>query len=112
MGLYISQKTTQYLNMYLVIEKPEPTEAGISIVGFDHIRARSPELYNLLVGNAASNIDPVDKCCMLFENHNTIDRYYTLEFQLDEIGCTPRLVPGDLLILRGDIPHRTQFPIR
>mmetsp|Transcript_47091 Transcript_47091/g.136109 ORF Transcript_47091/g.136109 Transcript_47091/m.136109 type:complete len:415 (+) Transcript_47091:64-1308(+) len=108
---YISQSTSQYLNMYLVLEKPEPLEAGLTVAALDRIRERSTELYDLIVENAASSWAPLGRF-MLLRNHRTYDKFYLQQFPLDDIGCTPRLVPGNLLILRGDLPHRTQYPIR
>mmetsp|Transcript_164082 Transcript_164082/g.398772 ORF Transcript_164082/g.398772 Transcript_164082/m.398772 type:complete len:415 (+) Transcript_164082:63-1307(+) len=108
---YISQSTSQYLNMYLVLEKPEPLEAGLTVAAFDRIRARSAELYDLLFNNAATSWEPSGRS-MLIRNHKYYDKFYMQQFPLEDIACTPRLVPGDLLILRGDTPHRTQYPIR
>merc|ERR1712203_1270970 len=40
------------------------------------------------------------------------DKFFVQNFAMEDLMCTPRLVQGDLLVLRGDTPHRTQYPIR
>merc|ERR1712241_1324007 len=107
-----------YLNMYLVLDKPDPNEAGLSVVSMDALHARSPRVHDLILGNSASvweeeGFAPSQRAHQqILRTHAVHDRFVIQDFKLEDVSCTPRLMRGDLLILRGDVPHRTQSPLR
>lgn len=120
-AFYLAQQTYNYLNMYLVVDKSDPHEAGISIVSMEALRARSPKTYEAILGGSASYWEdhPVGSSPwrlgpeqQVLRSHMAYDKFWIQDFALEALGCTPRLAPGDLLILRGDTPHRTQTPSR
>lgn len=95
------------VNFYIVVAKEYPDEAGLQVVPFDHLRSQSPDLWKLVEGNGATvfhDLGPNEMLATL----DTHDDDYVLDFHLDNLSCTPMLRGGDLLLLRGDMIHRTQ----
>lgn len=104
---WLFQEVYHYLNFYIVLAKEHPKKAGLSVVPFDTLRERSPQLYEHVVNKGASEYSYLGKRRMQYLDKSD-DRQYTLPFTLDALECTPDLSPGDVLILRGDAIHRTQ----
>lgn len=101
------QDLYNYLNFYIMLEKPDPLDAGIKVVPWDWLQKRSPEMFDLTVRQgAASYFDAGDgKSTALID---TYDRRYHLDFHFDNVSCTPALRPGDAIVVRGDTIHGTQ----
>jgi len=106
---YMFQNHFNSLNFYMPIVKPNPTQSNLSIVPFDKLYEISPELSERVVDGGAKELIPDEK------NNQTFlrDDYYggdaiPFNFNINDIGITPYLEAGDLLLLRGDILHHTQ----
>jgi len=111
------QTVHNVLAFYVMLDKPMPKEAGLQVVPFDVLRARSPELHRVL---ERPDYSATGGGCNFREEasphggRRTIvtdlftDRQLSLNFSLDSLACTPELRPGDLLIYHGPAIHRTQ----
>ncbi|MGU3778863.1 hypothetical protein [Burkholderia metallica] len=91
-----------YLNAWMVIEKGDPAHSNLTIVPFDALRAKSQILHDFCVGNGATVISGD-----LLQNDN-LGTWYKLDFDINDIAITPHMEVGDLLLIRGDILHKTQ----
>jgi len=101
-----------YLDFYIMLDKPDPNAAGVMVVPFDRLESRARGLYDVArkakdrtVG-AASFIDLGDNRTLFAESYD--DSQLILNFNMDDVACSPTLHAGDLLLFRGDTIHRTQ----
>lgn len=104
---YVYQQSREHLNFYIPITKPDPTLSGMSLIPMD-------TLVSYLVGPQVDRI--VNYGATRFECHSTythvIDeangKGFNIPVNLNTIAVTPTLGEGDLLLLRGDVIHKTQ----
>lgn len=104
---YVYQQSKEHLNFYIPITKPDPLLSGMSLIPMDKI-------VDYLVGPQVDRI--VNSGATRFETHSTyttvIDeetgKGFTIPVNINELAVTPTLNEGDLLLLRGDVIHKTQ----
>jgi len=99
---FIWQNLYHSLNFWIPIQKPIPHESGLSIIPFD----RFPENMNRLVERGATRYKCQDSRTSVYDDEN--DTTFDLDLNIEDLKITPQLNVGDLLLLRGDIIHRTQ----
>jgi hypothetical protein len=104
---YAYQNHHDYLNFYIPVVKPVRTRSNLAVVPFDRLAARSPELAAKLRGRGAMRFAVKDGQTIAYDN-NAGGTLGTLPYDLDELAVTPELGRGDLLLVRGDVVHRTQ----
>jgi Phytanoyl-CoA dioxygenase (PhyH) len=95
-----------YLNFYIPIEKPDSKRTNVCVAPFDRLREAVPEHYERLLGNGATNFTQDGSRMEVFEVE-TGERY-VLPTDLEHLAIAPELSEGDLLLMRGDLIHRTQ----
>ncbi|WP_144059393.1 phytanoyl-CoA dioxygenase family protein [Rhodopirellula sp. SWK7] len=96
-----------YLNFYMSVVKPVLEKSNLTVVPLDRLKERAPEIHDRLLGRGATRVLQSGKKWVV-KDDNRGGKVGTLDFDLAEIEETPQLRPGDLLLLRGDIIHRTQ----
>jgi hypothetical protein len=105
-----------YLNFYVPIVKPDPRRSNVSVIPFDTLRERSESAFERLDGGGGLRLVPDGRGrTQVFGNNGEIidgrdanEPLFMLEFDIDELAVTPSLAAGDLLLMRGDLIHRTQ----
>jgi hypothetical protein len=95
-----------YLNFYIPFKKPVREKSNLSVIPLDELAKRSPKVYERRKGKGACVASSFMGRTIL-QDHDR-GGYSALSFNFDEIGVTPELGPGDLLLLRGDVFHKTQ----
>jgi hypothetical protein len=103
---YSIQQHYEYLNFYIPIVKPDSQRTNLCVVPFDRLLARIPDERARLVGVGAQSFFPVGDHTRVSDDENGIE--YTLPVNIEELQVTPRLQAGDLLLMRGDLIHRTE----
>ncbi len=104
---YMWQDHHNYINVYIPIEKPDPDRSNLTVVPFDNLSRQAPELCEKMLARGATRA------------RKSFGRWVILDDEwggkLGKLGCdpaeieeTPSLRAGDLLLMRGDILHRTQ----
>lgn len=107
-NFYFFQDLRNYLDFYIFVEKPDPQQAGLSLVPWDFLRARSPELYRLAkVEQGVHAFTDVGHGMMTALDASS-DTTHLLRYHLDRMACSPVLHAGDMLLFAGDVIHRTQ----
>jgi ectoine hydroxylase-related dioxygenase (phytanoyl-CoA dioxygenase family) len=101
------QNHHDYLNFYTPIIKPVRAKSNLCVIPFDAFAARSPELSSRLRGRGATRFVIKDGATVVHDN-NAGGTHGVLPYVLDELAVTPQLDRGDLLLLRGDVIHRTE----
>ncbi len=99
--------TKDYLNFYIPVVKPVPEKSNLTVVPFDRLQQRAPEISEKLFARGATRVLPSGRQWVVKDDDRG-GKVGKLKFDLAEIEETPHLQPGDLLLLRGDVIHRTQ----
>jgi ectoine hydroxylase-related dioxygenase (phytanoyl-CoA dioxygenase family) len=111
----LTRDHVNYLNFWIPLRKPEPTKSNVTLIPFDALRAKAPAVDGLLVGAGGYRFVPRNGTTAIFGKYGSIlsaddsvEPERVLDFDLEEIALTPSLDAGDLLLMRGDLIHRTQ----
>ena len=99
--------TWNYLNFYIPVVKPVLEKSNLTVVPFDRLQQRAPELYPRMLRRGATRVLGSGSRWVIKDDDRG-GKVGTLNFDLAEIEDTPHLAPGDLLLMRGDLIHRTQ----
>jgi hypothetical protein len=104
-----------YLNFWIPLRKPDESKSNVTLIPFDALRARSPEDHRVLVGSGGYRFVVADGRTKVFGNYGKVlseedatKPERELDFDIEGIAVTPSLAAGDLLLMRGDVIHRTQ----
>jgi len=100
------QNHYDYLNFYMPIVKPDASRSNLSIIPFDTLQRAAPKAHRHLVGAGATHFGTVRGRWLMFDD--ATGAVHRIEGNLDDYAHTPQLNAGDLLLLRGDVIHRTQ----
>jgi hypothetical protein len=103
---FLVQNHFDYLNFYMPIIKPDPAKSNVSLIPFDVLREQAPRAHDFLVRNGAGHFLPVAGRWIATNDERGGMR--VIKPDLEQLAFTPQLEVGDLLLLRGDIIHRTQ----
>jgi hypothetical protein len=103
---YFLQQNFNYLNFYIPIIKESSTLSGLDLIPFNNIDKVIPEYRHLVEGLGSSRYI-LDKEYTVKIDDNTGDRTQ-FPIDIDTIKESPQLSAGDLLLLRGDMIHKTQ----
>jgi hypothetical protein len=104
---YLQQDNYHYLNVYLPIWKPLRHKSNMNIVPYDTLPHHvSPDMLARLKGSGARRGKVRNGKTVLLDDEN--GGHDLLPFDLMDISFTPEMEAGDLLVMRGDMLHRTQ----
>jgi ectoine hydroxylase-related dioxygenase (phytanoyl-CoA dioxygenase family) len=103
---FVFQQAYDYLNFYIAIDKPDPTVTGISVVPMDALEAAAPNDFHKIFNSAAKRFVPEGDITRVWDDENGGE--WTLPVNLDSIMDNPKIAVGDLLLMRGDVIHKTQ----
>jgi len=99
---YQMQQHYYFTNFWLVLEKGDPEHSNMSVVPFNKLRDVDPVMANFTVGGGAGRFS---------EGRISVDitgSNYDFDFDINELAHVQPTKAGDLLLIRGDIIHRTQ----
>lgn len=103
---YFFQQGINYVNFYMMIKKENNDITNITILPFDNLRKYVPKQANKIIGHAAQRFLVKDNKTEVLDDN--LSNNYLLPINIENIAYTPKLKEGDLLLIRGDMPHRTQ----
>jgi hypothetical protein len=105
-SFFAYQNHYDYLNFYIPIVKPRRDKSNLSIVPFDVLAAESPRIFNRVVNSGATRFVRVGRRRLVFcDDTGTV---HVMSRDIERMAHTPLLAQGDLLLMRGDVIHRTQ----
>ena len=105
-SFFSSQNHYDYLNFYIPIVKPLREKSNLTVVPFDALERESPRTFQRVVrGGATRFVDVGDQRIAVAEDAGTA---HVLPVDIERLAETPLLSGGDLLLMRGDVIHRTQ----
>ena len=104
-AFYQLQQNQQYLNFYIPIIKPDPDLSGLSVVPFAALSAADPHCMDRVINHGAAVYTSGPNTAV---RDDDLGGDYHINCDIDSLAVHPRLEPGDLLLMRGDLIHRTQ----
>ena len=103
---YVIQNHFDYLNFYLPIIKPERARSNLCVVPFDALNEAAPKVHDFAVRSGAGFYRPIaGRTLAINEDRGAAT---VAHVDMEQLAVTPQLDEGDLLLMRGDIVHRTQ----
>lgn len=101
---YLLQNQYHHLNFWMPIRKPDPRRSGLTFVPTDVLAREAPELHAATRARGAAEWKPG---LLRYEDKGAQQALPT-NVDLDAIAVTPEVGPGDAILIRGDVLHRTQ----
>jgi len=95
-----------YLNFYIPIAKPSASRSNVCVIPFDRLFQSIPMQVDAVLGKGARTFSPLENTTEVRDDET--DERTTWPINIEDLCETPQLEAGDLLILRGDMIHRTQ----
>lgn len=98
-----------YLNLWIPFVKPDPQRSGLEVVPFDALRRALPEAVAARLAGPESGCHEVSErgAGSLLRDLST-GQASESDVNVRALAVCPSLVPGDVLVFRGDVLHRTQ----
>jgi len=97
-----------YLNFWIPLVKPDRQRSGLQVVGFDALEARHPDLAHSLRGQGSTRVIQRDGSTIFRDTARRTTIAIADPNLLEGLAQTPALGPGDCLVMRNDVLHRTQ----
>ena len=104
---YVYQQSKNHLNFYIPVIKPDPGLSGMSLVPMDKVCEYlvGPQIERI-VNYGATRFVPHSTYTHVIDEETGKD--FNIPVNLNTISVTPQLNAGDLLLIRGDVIHKTQ----
>lgn len=100
------QNHYDYLNFYIPIVKPRKDKSNLCIVPFDAFEREAPKTFRRVLRGGAARFIPMGRRTLVyFDDSGSV---HLMNRNIEDLGHTPHLDAGDLLLIRGDMVHRTQ----
>jgi hypothetical protein len=107
---YYLWQSLDELAVWIPILKQHPAQDGISLIDFEELKKHvPPEIYTRMLGRATSGFKFLDNGNMMWRD-DINNQQIELPVNFDDIAVTPEIDVGDILLMRGDVIHRTQKP--
>ena len=104
---YTWQTGYHQVNFWMPLIKPDANTSGIKVVPMDRLRSKIGELFDQrILDQGAKRFQPSVDITHVVDDE-TGDKF-DLPINIDSIAESPSLIPGDLLMIRGDVIHATQ----
>lgn len=100
------QQSYNYINFYIMVDKVDPTITNLSVIPQDTLAQELPNYVDRIVRKGAQRFFPKDSTTLV--KNDDLGDEYTLPINIETIAQHPNLSPGDVLLVRGDIIHRSQ----
>jgi hypothetical protein len=102
---YAIQDHYHYLNFWMPVVKPRADRSGLGLVPMDRLAEVAPEVQAAVCrGGAAS----VAEGWLRYESEGRIRQLRCPSELIDSIAEAPDVLPGDLIVARTDVLHKTQ----
>lgn len=100
------QNHFDYLNFYIPVFKPLRNKSNLCLLPFDDLERESPETFRRVVGRGASwTFDMGGRQLVVQDDTGAT---HLAQANLERLTYIPQLEAGDLLLMRGDVFHRTE----
>jgi hypothetical protein len=100
---HLYQGHLHHLTFWTPVEKPDATRSGLSVIPMDRLREHAPDAFRALRGRGSARYA---SGVLEYEEGNR-ERRLACPVDLASFAESPHLVPGDMLVVRSDVLHRT-----
>lgn len=102
---YLENSSINHLNFYIPIKKEYSNKSGISLIPNNML----PDCPIDLINKGARRFFPGKKDTnSTFVIDEDLGGSFKLPFNIENYAVSPNIIPGDLLLVRGDVIHKTQ----
>lgn len=98
---YLEQESINHLNFYIPLHKELPNKSGISVIPMHVFKDQKELIHN----KGARRFIASDVTRVIDDD---LGNDFTINFDISKYSVTPFIMPGDLLLMRGDLIHKTQ----
>lgn len=104
---YILQQSYNYINCYIPVIKTNKNVSGLSLIPMNYIKENHGFLFNKIFNKGAQQVNKEENNMLRIYNAET-DETYRYKFDIEAASVSPDLSEGDILLIRGDVLHKTQ----
>jgi hypothetical protein len=104
-SFYAVQDHYHYLNFWMPVIKPVRDKSGLAVVPMDKLEQAAPDAYRAVFRRGAAS---VKDGFLRFEDDGRIQRVECPTELVDRIAEAPDVEPGDVIVARTDVLHKTQ----
>ena len=106
-SFYVLQQSYNYINCYIPVIKPNKDSGGLSLVAMDYLKEHHPSFFGNIFNKGAQQLNKEHADVLRIYNAETNDTY-RYQFDIESAATSPELEQRDLLLIRGDVIHKTQ----
>lgn len=104
---YMWQIASSYVNFWIPLIKPDRKKAGLRLVPFDTLKERTSQqvLDDKVLHRGAQNFRTRGKVTDVLDDN--LGTQSVIDMSINDICVIPEVGPGDAIIMRGDLVHRS-----
>lgn len=103
------QNAHDVLNFWIAISKPVSTESGLDIIPQNVLKNENLTIFNEhILNKGAKDFKTDNTTTVMYDSETGIKTI--LPFNIDTLKVSPITSAGDLILLRGDVIHKSQSP--
>jgi len=99
---YVENSSINHLNFYIPIKKEYSNKSGISLIPNNAL----PDYSINIINKGARRFFPGENSTLVIDDD--LGDSFTLPVNIENHAVSPNILPGDLLLMRGDVIHKTQ----
>jgi hypothetical protein len=105
-SFYLWQHHYDSINFYMPLIKPDRNQTGLSVLPMDALVNVIPNSIDYIVGKGAKTFKILNNMTKIIDDVTGTETFWN--FNINDLAVHPELSTGDLLMLRGDVIHKTQ----
>ena len=105
-SFYLWQHHYDSINFYMPLIKPDRNQTGLSVLPMDALVNVIPNSIDYIVGKGAKTFKILNNTTKVIDDVTGTKTFWN--FNINDLAVHPELSAGDLLMLRGDVIHKTQ----
>jgi hypothetical protein len=106
-SFYLWQHHYDSINFYMPLIKPDRNQTGLSVLPMDALVNVIPHNnIDYIVGKGAKTFKILNNMTKIIDDVTGTETFWN--FDINDLAVHPELSTGDLLMLRGDVIHKTQ----
>jgi hypothetical protein len=106
-SFYVLQQSYNYINCYIPVIKTDKDLGGVSLIAMDFLKEYHPSFFDKIFNKGAQQVNKEHLDTLRIYNAETNDTY-RYQFDIESAATSPELEERDLLLIRGDVIHKTQ----
>jgi hypothetical protein len=106
-SFYVLQQSYNYINCYIPVIKPIKDSGGLSLVAMNFLKENHPIFFDKIFNKGAQQVNKEQDGILRVYNAET-NETYRYQLDIENIAVSPDIEETDLLLIRGDVIHKTQ----